>query len=63
MFLTHDSENLRQFELEMIYYFRRKRKVTEVRWLSDGKLLTEIIKALKDIDKNTVVTTNLSDSL
>jgi len=63
MFLTHDSESLRQFELEMIYYFKRKRGATEVRQLSDEKALTETMKALKDIEKNTVVSTHLSDSL
>ena len=63
MFLTHDSESLRQFELEMIYYFKRKHGVTEVKQLSDVKSLTETMKALKDIEKNTVVSTHLSDSL
>lgn len=63
MFLTHDSESLRQFELEMIYYFKRKHGATEVKQLSDVKSLTETMKALKDIEKNTVVSTHLSDSL
>lgn len=63
MFLTHDSESLRQFELEMIYYFKRKHGATEVKRLSDVKSLTETMKALKDIEKNTVVSTHLSDSL
>lgn len=63
MFLTHDSESLRQFDLEMIYYFKRKSGATEVRQLSDEKALTETMKALKDIEKNTVVSTHLSDSL
>ncbi len=63
MFLTHDSESLRQFELEMIYYFKRKRGATEVRQLSDEKAITKTMKALKDIEKNTVVSTHLSDSL
>ncbi len=63
MFLTHDSESLRQFELEMIYYFKRKSGATEVRQLSNEKSLTETIKALKDIEKNIVVSTHLSDSL
>lgn len=61
--LTHDSESLRQFELEMIFYFKRKTESTEVRRLSDDKALTETIKALKDIEKNTVVSTHISDSL
>jgi len=63
MFLTHDSESLRQFELEMIYYFKRKHGATEVKQLSDVKSLTETMKALKDIEKNTVVSMHLSDSL
>ncbi len=63
MFITHDSESLRQFELEMIYYFKRKHGVTEVKQLSDVKSLTETMKALKDIEKNIVVSTHLSDSL
>jgi len=63
MFLTHDSESLRQFEIEMIYYFKRKSGATQVRQLSDEKSITETIKALKDIEKNTVVSTHLSDSL
>ena len=63
MFITHDSESLRQFELEMIYYFKRKHGATEVKQLSDVKSLTETMKALKDIEKNIVVSTHLSDSL
>ena len=63
MFLTHDSESLRQFKLEMIYYFKRKSGATQVRQLSDEKSITETIKALKDIEKNIVVSTHLSDSL
>ena len=61
--LTHDSESLRQFELDMIYYFKRKGETTEVKRLSDEKSLTETIKALKDIEKNVVVSTHISDSL
>lgn len=63
MFLTHDSESLRKFELEMIYYFKRKSGDTEVRQLSDEKSLTETMKALRDIEKNIVVSTHFSDSL
>ncbi len=63
MFLTHDSESLRQFELEMIYYFKRKSGATEIRQLSDEKALTETMKALKDVEKNIVVSTHLTDSL
>ncbi len=61
--LTHDSGSLRQFELDMIYYFKRKGEITEVKRLSAEKSLTETIKALKDIEKNTVVSTHISDSL
>ena len=61
--LTHDSETLREYELDMIYYFKRKKGSTEVKRLSDERALVETIKALKDIDKNTVVSTHLTDSL
>ncbi len=60
--LTHDSGSLKQFELDMIYYFKRKSLITEVKRLSAEKSLTETIKALKDIEKNTVVSTHISDS-
>ena len=63
IFLTHDSESLRQFEIEMIYYFKRKKGTTEIKLLSDEKSLIETIKALKDIEKNTIVLTHLTDSL
>lgn len=63
IYITHDSESLRHFELEMIYYFKRKGRFTEVKRLSEEESLTETIKTLKDIEKNTVVSTHLSDSL
>ena len=61
--LTHDSESLRTFDLEMIYYFRRKQGSAEVKQLSNEKSLTETMKALNDVEKNTIVSTHLSDSL
>ncbi len=63
IYITHDSESLRHFELEMIYYFNRKRLFTEVKRLSEVDSLTETIKALEDIEKNIVVSTHSSDSL
>jgi len=63
IFLTHDSESLRHFDLEMIHYFKRKSGATEVKQLSDDKALIETMKALNDIEKNTVVSTHSSDSL
>ncbi len=63
IYITHDSESLRHFELEMIYYFKRKGRFTEVKRLSEEESLTETIKALKDIEKNIVVSTHSSDSL
>lgn len=63
IYITHDSESLRHFELEMIYYFKRKGRFTEVKRLSEEESLTETIKALKDIEKNVVVSTHSSDSL
>lgn len=62
-FLTHDSESLRQFDLEMIYYFKRKSGSTEVRQLSKENKLTETIKALNDIEKDTIVSTHSTNSL
>ena len=63
IYITHDSESLRHFELEMIYYFKRTGRFAEVKRLSDEESLTETIKALSDLDKNTVVSMHSSDSL
>lgn len=63
IYITHDSESLRHFELEDVYYFKRKGRFTEIKRLSDEESLTETIKALKDIEKNVVVSTHSSDSL
>lgn len=63
IYITHDSESLRHFELEMIYYFKREGRFSEVKRLSEEESLTETIKALKDIEKNTVVSTHSSNSL
>lgn len=62
-FLTHDSESLRQFDLEMIYYFKRKSGSTEVRQLSKENMLTDTIKALNDVEKDTIVSTHSTNSL
>lgn len=61
--LTHDSESLRQYDLDMIYYFKRDKKYTEVKRLSEEKTLNQTIKALKDVEKDTLVSIHSSDSL
>ncbi len=63
IYITHDSESLRHFELENIYYFKREGRFTEVIRLSEEESLTETIRALKDVEKNTIVSTHSSNSL
>ncbi|KKK87203.1 hypothetical protein LCGC14_2755590, partial [marine sediment metagenome] len=63
IYITHDSESLRHFELNRIYYFKREGRFTEVKRLSEVESLTETIKALKDVEKNTLVSTHSSNSL
>jgi predicted ATPase len=61
--ITHDSESLRQYDLEMIYHFKRDNKYTNVKSLSEEKTLNETIKVLKDVEKDTLVSIHSSDSL
>ena len=61
--LTHDSEMLSIFELNMIYYLKRKRNFTEIRQLRDDKSLEKLIKDLKDFDKITLIIAHKSDSI
>ncbi len=63
IYITHDSESLRSFKMEKIFYFKRKGLHTRVIRLSDEKSLVETINDLKDIEKNTIVSTHRSDSL
>jgi predicted ATPase len=61
--ITHDSESLRQYDLEMIYHFKRDNKYTNVKSLSEEKTLNGTIKVLKDVEKDTLVSIHSSDSL
>ncbi len=63
LFLTHDSESLRKFELNKIYYFKREKSEVIVKKLSDVHSLTETIKALKDVEKKTLISMHSTDSL
>ncbi len=63
IYITHDSESLRSFKIENIFYFKRKGLYTRVIRLSDEKSLVETINDLKDVEKNTIVSTHRSNSL